>query len=30
MEDDGYRVPLVVEATGPFQNWADKYGAPPT
>jgi DNA polymerase I-like protein with 3'-5' exonuclease and polymerase domains len=29
MEDDTYRVPMTVEATGPYQRWSDKYGAPP-
>lgn len=26
MEDHTLRVPMTVEATGPFQSWADKYG----
>jgi DNA polymerase-1 len=26
MEDHSYRVPMEVEATGPFQAWSDKYG----
>jgi DNA polymerase-1 len=26
MEDHSMRVPMTVETTGPFQNWAEKYG----
>jgi DNA polymerase-1 len=26
MEDHSYRVPMLVEATGPYQSWADRYG----
>jgi hypothetical protein len=26
MEDYTLRVPMTVEASGPYQSWADKYG----
>jgi DNA polymerase-1 len=26
MEDLSYEVPMLVEASGPYQSWADKYG----
>lgn len=26
MEDETYRVPMTVDATGPFRTWAGKYG----
>jgi DNA polymerase-1 len=27
MEDFSFRIPMLVEADGPFQSWADKYGS---